>query len=365
MPHGPYRLAAALIAASVLALTACTPSGPAASPTPTAEPSAAPTPAPDEPATRPVNLTGTTCGEFVPLELLEAAAGTSLRAGGAVLSEYDEAAAVARWENAGGFRCTWADAASGEVRAVVSVLPDGAPAGLRIGTEIGGLTGDESMADEWPLATHCIYDHCSAIGYLGDDFANATVFGLPWTEDGVPAAEMIALGDAVVAGVRAMPQGGVLPPLSEAWIAGPTTCDAIVTADDLAAAIGAGSVTYKPGYAYEESSGADAALLTAGGIACRYGVADEIAGGLISVLPDAEGAFRAAAALPGREPASASDTFWTCRRNGPTDAEASVSCTVDVLAAGAWITVASTAYEGEDLVRERALAAAAVVAGAL
>lgn len=367
MPYHRPILGAAVLVTALLGLTACIPPSTAV-PSSNAPPVATETPtvAPEPPAMRPVNLTGTTCQDVIPLDLLEAAAGTALQAGGVLVSEFDTATWRARWEHADGLYCPWSDPETGEVRAIVSILPDGAPAGLRIGVEIADMTGDESMAAVRPLTTGCIYDYCHVGGYAGEHFANVTMLGLPWNDGGEATPELLAIRDATAAALEALPAGGRLPPLSAAWVDGPTTCEELLPANELAAGIGSGSAGHAPGYAYEESTGVDGALLTAGGITCRYRPGDdEPATGLISVLPDAGAAFRAAAALPGREPAIAPDTLWSCRRNGPADVEASVTCTVDVLAGDAWVTVSANGYQAEEAVRERATAVAAAVRAAV
>lgn len=366
----PYRriLGAAVLVTALFGLTACIPPSTAA-PSTSAPPvaTATPTASPEPLAMRPANLTGTTCADAIALDLLEAAAGTALQAGGALVSEFDTATWRARWEYAGGLYCPWSDPATGEVRAIVSILPDGAPAGLRMGVEIADMTGNESMEEVRPLTAGCIYDYCHIGGYVGEHFANVMVLGQPWNDgSGEATPEMLAIRDAIAAVLGSVPSEGGLPPLSTAWIDGPTTCDELLPVDELAAAMGSGSAGYAPGYAYEESTGVDGALLTAGGLTCRYRPGDEEpATGLISVLPDAGAAFRAAAATPGREPGSAPDTLWSCRRNGPAEVEASVSCTVDVLAGDAWVTVSANGYQDEDAVRERALAVAAAVGAAV
>lgn len=367
VPHGPYRRAAALAAAAVislLTLTACAVAADAAS-TPTAAPTATPVPEPAPPAVRPVNVTGTTCATFIPVERLEAAAGTALIPGGLIGSEFDGAAYAAWWESAGGFSCRWSDAATGETRVAVSVLPSGASAGIRILEEFAELEGSETIGDLRPLEAGCGYDYCSAKGYVGDDFANVTVMGTTPNEDGEATPELLAVRDAAAAALAAMPADVAIPPLTAAWADGPRSCEELIAPDALADALGAGSTRYAIGYAMEEASGSDAALLTAGGFSCRVLVDDSAWGARIAVLPDAETAFAAASALPGPEAGPIPGALEQCRSNGPEGTESSLTCSVDLLAGGGWVMITTSDYLGGDIVRERARSVASAVADAL
>lgn len=358
---------AALLASSTIAAMLLAGCAPAAAPVPsetaTASEPAEPTPTPAP--TRPLNVTGTSCEEFVPIDLLEAAAGVELVAGGAMWTEFDDASVRTWFEFAGGFRCTWSDAESGEVRALVSMVPSGGAAEVQVSEEFAAAHGGSAITEPRPLSSGCVYDYCQVSGSIDGDFVHLSVLGLPWfdAEPAVPA-EIQALQDAVAAQLTALPPAGPIPALSERWSDGPDTCDELLPAGELADALGFSTVRYTLGYPYEESMGNEIALLTAGGFTCRIAVDDEPQSGTVVVLPDAAGAYLGAANLPGRTFDPATGITTSCVRNGD-DPEASSTCRAAVAAGDAWLSITDGGYGDEEIIAERVNRMLAAVSEAL
>lgn len=357
MTRSPLHGFAALLASSAIAamlLAGCAPSAvPVPSETPAATPSEPAEPTPTPAATRPLNVTGISCEELVPIELLESAAGVELVAGGAMWTEFDDASVRTWFEFAGGFRCTWSDAESGKVRAMGSMVPSGGAAEVQVSEEFAAAHGGSAITQPRPLSSGCLYDYCTVSGSIDDDFVYLGVFGLPWSdEDPAVPAEIQALQDAVAAQLATLPPAGPIPALSERWSDGPDTCEELLSAGELAEALGVSSVRYTLGYPYEESMGNEIALLTAGGFTCRVAVDDEPQSGTVVVLPDAAGAYLAAADLPGRAFAPATGITTSCVRNGD-DSEASSTCRAAVAAGDAWLSITDGGYGDEEIIAER------------
>ncbi|MFC5790091.1 hypothetical protein EDM22_10815 [Agromyces tardus] len=355
----------ALTAGLVLcSLAAC--AAPAPSSTPGAAPPAQtvlPTPSPD--ATRPADATGTSCERFVPIELLEAAAGGQLVPGAVQWSEFEDARVRAFYEFAGGFWCVWSDAATGAVRATASMVPAGGAAELQISRDLADAGDSDALSEPTALAAGCLYDYCLVRGSVDGDYAYVSVHGLPWHGDGAPPpTEMLAIQDVVADRLAAL-EPTAIPPLSARWQDGPRTCDELLPADEFAGALGVPAVEYRPGYSYEEATGWDIALLTAGGFTCRFSSREDSgAMGSITVLPDAASALDDATAVAEASGWAVDEATGVAARCG-TNGGSTPNCSAQVAAGGAWLWISATGYRGEDVLAQRLDDAVAALAGAL
>lgn len=330
---------------------------PSASATPTATPSDTPERA------RPVSLVGIGCEELVPLAELENVVGD-----GTVLvdptGEQANAwsATHASFAYAGGLYCRWSDS-MGQYRAMASVTPNATAAAEQIAAE---FETDPALEE---LSSWCSIDGCRATGFVGD--FHVTIAAVPEQPDGADSA-MTQLRKATYGVLVALPPVAALPPLSALWGDAPGSCAELLPAEQLGIAANVDSLTYSPGYAYEDSSGSDHALLTAGGFACRYWPGDSSGNGSIRVLPDAAPALQQVQAVAPESESVVIDgvpdgaATVECSSNGEPawSAGSTGVCTVHVPARGAWVTVvASGTGDVRVAIIERAqLLTAAVVA---
>ena len=247
---------------------------------------------------------------------------------------------------------------------MASVTPNARAAAEQISAE---FETDPALEE---LSSWCSADGCRAAGFVG--YFRVTIDAVPEQPDGADAA-MTQLRKATYGVLVALPPVAALPPLSVRWGDAPGSCAELLPAEQLAIAARVDSgLSYSPGYAYEDSSGRDHALLTAGGFACRYWPGDSSGNGSIRVLPDAASALQKAQAL-----APETDTVEI---DGVTDGAASVECSsngepawsagssgvcaVHVPARGAWVEVltSGTGIEQAAILERAQLLTAAVVA---
>ena len=362
----PLRIPAALaVVVLSITLTACASTQPSATPSPTSPTIAPPTSPPEPEAVRPVNVTGTTCDQLVPLELIEAAAGAELVPGGVLQDALADAFVRAQFEYAGGLWCTWLDAASGELRSFASMVPSGEAAEVRVSEEFAEFAGGTPITEARPLSAGCLYDYCRVDGSIDGDFVHLAVVDLPWfSGDAEIPAEVQALQDALATKLAALPPAAAIPPLTAPWSDGPHSCEELVPSEQLATELGASAVRYSPGYAYEESIGTEIALLTAGGFTCRFATDDQPSGGRVVVLPDAASAHGDAMASAGASPDPATGAVISCRPNGDT-VDASITCSASVAAGGAWLAMSDTDYVEEAALIQRVSRTLATFAAAL
>lgn len=361
----------AVLGLAALLLAGCAaPAAPAAapespSPAPSVEPSPEPSPEPEP--SRPLAALDVGCGDVIDLALLEAAAGAALEPGGELWPDGDDAFVQAEFAYAGGFWCNWTDPARGRVVATAALVPDGTEAQLRVYRELAEYVDSEPTTETRELAVSCNGGYCTAAGFVGDHFAKVTIYDDdgPRAQD---APELVAIGEALRTRIESAGVARPLPPLSTDV---PSDCAEGFGAE-LSAAFEGEPVELGPGYAYEESNGADTALLTAGGFACRYHVG-ESGSGPVYVLPDASGALVGAEAILARERVEvpSADDAAAYLRCSSADADGSYaygngSCDIDLAVGGAWVRAsASGLSDTEAELRERVAALAEAVAAGL
>lgn len=350
---------------AAIMLTACVPASDAVEPTATATPApsaavSTPVPAP----TRPFQTIESSCQTIVSIGALEAAAGETLALGSSFVDNpIAESMRPTAVGNAGGVACTWSDAASGDLRASLTLVPEAVAADQRIRTEFAAL----SAMDPSPAVTlhdFCIYDYCAVKGMHGSTDVNFAIYGMPWSDSGDASPEIAALRDQIAGHLDALPAAKPRPALSEEWASGPTSCAEMLPAADLATVLGDESAQYSVGYAYEESNGFDVALLAADGFTCRFSGGY---GGKIVVLPDAAAAL--AAIPPGADdrpvevPGASAPGLVRCASNGEPFEAGTGHCALHFPIRGAWVMVlvASWNVTAEPLADEATLVAGAIV----
>lgn len=354
---------------AVLTLAGCAAETPAATapPKPSAE-EVTPTPTPTPVATRPLLAIDLTCEQFVPVAELEAIAGGPLTAVdlGAERS-IEQLGGAANFAYAGGLYCAWVDA-EGSHRASATLVPNAQPAARQI-ADAFEVENDPVI----PLHASCVGWGCLSDGFVGD-YRVSIFVGVD--QPGTEAETAIGIvRDSVQTALESAGPAAPLPPLSAEWGDGPTSCEEIVPAAQFGASLGDDSITYAPGYAYEESNGGDNALVTAGGAICRFRSAVALgASGVISVLPDAAVTLaQARAHSDGVTPVSIdgaphAEAVVSCWNNGdPEWSEGSTGrCTVHMQSRGAWVQVSAAAVGlPEAQLIDQARAAAAPIAAAL
>ncbi|SFR72995.1 hypothetical protein SAMN05428970_1473 [Agromyces sp. CF514] len=305
------------------------------------------------------------------IESLEAVVGSGLVSG--AYAQADPIATVqmpAAVGSAGGFSCSWSDAATGAVRVSLTVVPDAVDADERIIAEFAAREGTTPVPYERTLHTGCISDHCEVEGFIGTTAVNLYISDMPWADSGsVAQPQLVALRDEISDHLGAVPPLEPLPPLSAEWGNGPTSCDEMLAPEALAAALSGDAAAYDVGYAFEDSNGWDVALLTAGGFSCRYRGEGGF-GGRITVLPDTAAAL---ATIPSSAELTTIDVsgadgagLVSCWSNGEPFEAGTGLCTVHVPIRGAWVTVLSSATgTAAEPIRAEASGVAAAIVTAL
>lgn len=288
------------MAALVLSLTACAPSGATETRSPTLAESPTSTFTPT--AAWPQPLVDTTCEDLVPQEIVDATFGVPLTAGAIdpLRAQFGTFWSSAH-EYAGGLSCEWGaidpdaptedrdgiDGADNWLSVAVDLIPRGAEYAQQIATEMDGSVPDVDPAGA------CDFGLCSADMLIGEYWVGA--FAGSFADSYLPPTDtQQALFDhvaAVVGGLGAS-TAPVLPADSASW---PTDCSGVVPLETLEATLDLTEAEWVPGYSYRSSNLPSAAVLAAGGQACGFAGAESGRTGLIQTLPGAGDAFAASA----------------------------------------------------------------------